>query len=106
MIEGLGYEATADWASLAALDDELAQSRVTDAWYPEVARLRAAWRVNAAEDRERLALEALRFIEQGLILAPDENLYRLRAMSSQTLGDDDRLLESSRYFATHYQRQP
>ena len=100
VIEGLGYEAAADWASLAALDDELAQSRVTDAWYPEVARLRAGWRVNADEDRERLALEALLLIEQVLILAPDENLFRLRAMSSQTLGDDNRLLESSRYLAT------
>ena len=73
---------------------------MTDAWYPEVARLRAAWRVNAAEDRERLALEALLLIEQVLILAPTENLFRLRAMSSQTLGDDNRLLESSRYLAT------
>ena len=100
VIQGLGYETATDWASLAALDDALAQSRLTDAWYPEVARLRAAWRVNAAEDRERLALEALRIIEQMMILAPTENLFRLRAMSSQTLGDDSRLLESSRYFAT------
>ena len=100
VIQGLGFEAVADWASLAALDDEMAQSRVTDAWYPEVARLRAAWRVNATEDRERLALEALRLVEQVLILDPDENLYRLRAMSSLTLGDDNRLLETSRVLAT------
>ena len=66
-----------------------------------MARLRAAWRVNAAEDRERLALEALRLIEQMLTLAPTENLFRLRAMSSQTLGDDSRLLESSRILARY-----
>ena len=100
VIEGLGYEAAADLASLAALDDELAQSRVTEAWYPEVARLRAAWRVKAAEDRERLALEALLLIEQVLVLAADENLHRMRAVSAVTLGDANRLLESSAYLAT------
>ena len=72
---------------------------MTDAWYPEVARLRAAWRVNAAENRERLAAEALALIEQVLILAADENLHRMRAMSARTLGDDNRLVESSRYLA-------
>ena len=97
VIRGLGYEATADWTSLAALDEQLAQSIVTDAWHPEVARLRAAWRVNATEDRERLAAEALALVEQVLIRAADENLHRLRAMSAATLGDANRLVESSRY---------
>ena len=97
VIRGLAYEAAADWA---ALDGELAESLVTDAWYPEVARLRAAWRVNAGENRERLAAEALALIEQVLILAADENLHRMRAMSARTLGDDNRLVESSRYLAT------
>ena len=100
VIQGLGYEAAADWASLAALDEQLAESLVTDVWYPEVVRLRAAWRVNAAEDRERLAFEALLLIEQVLILAVDENLHRMRAMSARTLGDDNRLLESSAYLAS------
>ena len=100
MTRGLAYEAAADWAALAGLDGELAESLVTDAWYPEVARLRAAWRVNAAENRERLAAEALALIEQVLILAADENLHRMRAMSARTLGDDNRLVESSRYLAT------
>ena len=99
VIPGLGYEAAADWASLATLDEELALSIVTDAWQPEVARLRAAWRVNATEDRERLATEALALIEQVLIRAADENLHRLRAMSAATLGDANRLVESSNYLA-------
>ena len=51
VIPGITYEALADWASLAALDEILAASRVTDAWYGDAARLRAAWRVNATEDR-------------------------------------------------------
>ena len=100
VIQGWGFEAAADWASLAALDDQLVQSIVTDAWFPEVARLRAAWRVNAPEDAERLAAEALTLVEQMLILATDENLHRMRAMSARTLGDDNRLLESSAYLAS------
>ena len=99
-IRGLAHEAAEDWASLAALDGELAQSNVIDAWYPEVARLRAAWRVNAVEDRARLAAEALALIEQILPFAASENLHRMRAMSAATLGDADRLVESSAYLAS------
>ena len=106
VIEGLRHEAAADWASLAALDGQLAESLLTDIWHAEVVRLRAAWRVNIAEDpgtedRERLALEALQLIEQVLIMSPSENLHRMRAMGARTLGDNDRLLESSAVLATH-----
>ena len=101
VIQGWGYGAAADWPSLAAIDTELGRSRITDAWYPEVARLRAEWRVNVAENQQRFAFDALRFIERVLILAPDQNLYLLRAMCARILGDDDRLLESSRYIASY-----
>ena len=101
VVEGWNHGASGDWASLAALDPEMARARVTDAWYPEVARLRAEWRVNVAEDQQRFAFDALRFIERVLILAPDQNLYLLRATSARTLGDDHRLLESSRYIASY-----
>ncbi len=105
VIRGLAHQADADWASLATLDETLAGSIVTDAWYPEVASLRAAWRVNMAEDpellatddRQRLAAEALALIEQIMILAVDENIHRMRAMSALTLGDADRLVDSSQY---------
>ena len=101
VIQGWGYGAAADWPSLAAIDAELGRSRITDAWYPEVARLRAEWRVNVAENQQRFAFDALRFIERVLILAPDQNLYLLRAMCARILGDDDRLVESSRYIASY-----
>ncbi len=101
VVEGWGHGATSDWASLAALDPQMSRAQVTDAWYPEVARLRAEWRVNVAEDRQRFAFDALRFIERVLILAPDQNLYLLRATSARTLGDNDRLVESSRYIASY-----
>ena len=50
VVRGWGYGAAADWPSLAALDAELGQTRVTDAWYPEVARLRAEWRVECRRE--------------------------------------------------------
>ena len=101
VVQGWGHGAARDWASLAALDAQLGRTRVTDAWYPEAARLRAEWRVNVAEDQQRYAFDALRFIERVLILAPDQNLYLLRAMSARILQDDYRLLESSRYVASY-----
>ena len=97
VIEGLAYQTDADWASLAALDEVLAQSIVTDRWYTDAARLRAAWRVNATEDRERLAAEALALIEQVIIFVADEGLHRMRAMAARTIGDANRLVESSNY---------
>ncbi len=100
VIRGTAYEAAEDWASLAALDAELDQSILTDVWYPDVARLRAAWRVNAAEDRERLAAEALALVEQILVHVADENLHRMRAMSARTLGDANRLVESSAFLVS------
>ena len=105
VLEGLAYEAVGDWAALAALDGALAQSIVTDTWYADVARLRAAWRLYASEDRQRLASEdrqrlaseAMPLVEQELILSSDETLHSLRAMAARTLGDADRLIESSDY---------
>ena len=69
-------------------------------------RLRAAWWVSiaedlGAEDRERPALEVLQLIEHVLIMAPSENLHRMRALSSRSLGDDNRLLESSAVLASY-----
>ena len=100
VVEGLAYQTDEDWASLAALDEVLAQSIVTDRWHADVARLRAVWRVFATEDRERLAAEALALIEQIMILVTDEDFHNMRAMSALTLGDADRLLESSAYLVS------
>ncbi len=95
VIQGAAYEVAGDWEALAALDEALAESVVTDIWYPEAAQLRAVWRLNAGENRERLAAEALRIVEDVLLVAPYESLHRLRVMSALTLGDADRLVESS-----------
>ena len=55
---------------------------------------------DAARERERLALEALRLVEQVLITAPSETLHLLRAISSRLLGDDHRVLESSAWLVS------
>jgi spermidine synthase len=99
VVEGWTHGAERNWAALAQLDPVLARSRVTDAWYPEAARLRAQWRVNAARDGERFALDAVRLMDPALLLAPDQNLHLLRASGAIILGDADIFLESSRYVA-------
>ena len=95
-ISGLAFGAAADWPSLAALDSALAQTRVTDAWYPDVVRLRAEWRVNTEEDRERRTREALGFVDTVLVLEPDPDLLALRALCGRILGDEDTVVESAR----------
>ncbi len=101
VVRGWGLGAEQDWPALARLDPELGRSRITDAWYPEVARLRAEWRSNVAENTEQYAFDALRLVERALILAPDQNLYLLRAVAAGKLGDHDRVVESSRYIGAY-----
>ena len=96
VVEGWSHGTTGDWGSLARLDAELAASQITDAWYPEAARLRAEWRTYVTQEPERFATEALRLIDIAAVLAPERNLFLLRAANAITLGDDDILLESSR----------
>ena len=96
VVRGWAFGAVGDWASLAQLDADLARTRITDAWYPEAARLRAEWRTYVTQEPERFAFDALRLLDRALLLAPDRNLFLLRAVNGITLNDDDLLLESSR----------
>jgi spermidine synthase len=88
-----------DWRALAELDGELAQSRATEVWYSEAARLRALWRANAAGGEAPLAREALGLLEPALVVADDAalfGLYQLRAQCAAAAGDADVLVESAR----------
>ena len=98
----LGWAAnvSGDWASLAQLDAELAQSEITDAWYPEAARLRAKWRTRVSADPKRYSFDAVRLIDRALVLVFDRNLLLLRSAAAVILEDDDLLLESSRNIAS------
>ncbi|MEE8544084.1 MAG: hypothetical protein V3S94_09510, partial [Gammaproteobacteria bacterium] len=99
VVEGWGYGADRDYSALAQLDPVLGRSRVTDAWYPEVVRLRAEWRTNVSTDSEpeRYAFDARRLIDRAILLAPSQDLYLLRAVSAIVLNDSDAVIESSRY---------
>lgn len=99
VVRGWRYGAARDWVSLARLDGELARTRITDAWYPEAAWLRAMWRANVTRDRQRYAGDAIRLIDRALQLTPDPKLYTLRALSATAYGDPDYIVESFRYFA-------
>jgi tetratricopeptide (TPR) repeat protein len=99
VLQGWAYGASRDWVSLARLDNELARSRVTDAWYPQVAWLRALWRANVTREPERYANDAIRLIDRALVLAPDDRRYSLRALSALVTGDADYMIESFRYLA-------
>ena len=97
VVEGWGYGADRNYSALARLDPVLGRSRVTDAWYPEVVRLRAEWRTNVSTDPERYAFDARRLIDRAILLAPSQDLYLLRAVSAIVLNDSDAVIESSRY---------
>jgi tetratricopeptide (TPR) repeat protein len=106
VVEGWGYGAARDYPALAGLelDAVLGRSRITDAWYPEVVRLRAEWRTNIAIDRERYAFDALRLIERAILLVPSEDLYLLRAVSAIVLNEGDVVVESSRQIIAYIQQ--
>jgi hypothetical protein len=63
--------------------------------------LRAEWRTYVTQEPERFALEAFRLIDRAVVLAPDQNLFILRAINGITLDDDDILLESTRQIALY-----
>lgn len=103
VVEGWGYALEGNWLALAEIDAELGRSSITDAWYPVATQLRADWRTNVTVNQEAFAFDALRMVERALVVAPDRNLYSLRAVSALTLGDHDRVLETSRMLATYVQ---
>jgi spermidine synthase len=104
VVEGWGYGATFNYAALAQLDSMLGRTQITDAWYPEVVRLRSEWRTAVSTDRERFAFDALRLIDRALVLAPSRELYLLRVLSSIALGDADLATESARYFISYVEQ--
>ena len=83
------------WSELAALDEALSLSRVTDLWYPDAALLRARWRSQPGPDRERLTREALRIVDSAWLLARDFRLHLERLWIALQLGDEDVLVESA-----------
>lgn len=94
-----GSEAAAnqDWGALAQLDNLLGRAAITDAWYPDVVRLRAEWRGRVLQNIESFAFDALRLIDRAILLRPEQDLYLLRARAGVALGDGSIAVESSRH---------
>ena len=97
VVRGWQFGAIGNWRALAELETDLARAAVTDAWYPEAAWLRAVWRSNATQDRERQASDALRLIDRALVLDSDPRLYTLRALAAVAAGDPHYIIESFRF---------
>ncbi|NIW24639.1 MAG: hypothetical protein GWN29_08790 [Gammaproteobacteria bacterium] len=97
VVRGWQLRGSDNLRALAELETDLARAAVTDAWYPEAAWLRAVWRSNVTEDRERQALDALRLIDRALVLDSDPRLYALRALSAVAADDPHYIVESFRF---------
>lgn len=93
-----GWEAAAnqDWGALSQLDNVLGRAAITDAWYPDVAQLRAQWRGQVRQNIESFAFDALRLVDRAILIRPDLNLYLLRAGIGVALRDGGIAVESSR----------
>ena len=102
VVEGWGYAATQNWLELVELEERLAASEPTDIWYPEATQLRVEWRtkVTAEGMEHKLALAALRLTDRALLIAPELDLYVLRAVCGLLLKDPNVFVESSRYVAS------
>ncbi|MFL2555021.1 MAG: fused MFS/spermidine synthase [Candidatus Rariloculaceae bacterium] len=104
VIEGWGYGVTSNFSAMAQLDAMLSRTQITDAWYPEVVRLRSEWRTAVSTDRERFGFDALRLIDRALVIAPSSELYLLRVLSAIALGDADLATESARHFVSYIEQ--
>lgn len=93
-----GWEAAAnqDWNALSQLDSVLGRAAITDAWYPDVARLRTEWRGQVRQNIESFAFDALRLVDRAILIRPELNFYLLRAGIGIALNDGSIALESSR----------
>ena len=99
VVEGWDYAAKGNWLKLLELEEQLAASEPADIWYPEATQLRVEWRTKVtAEGMERkLAMDALRMADRALLIAPELDLYVLRAVCGLMLKDPYVFVESSRY---------
>jgi hypothetical protein len=97
VIQGWKAASTQDWESLAQLDGVLGRASVTDAWYPDVVRLRAEWRSKVTQNIESYAFDAQRLVERAILIEPSLNLFLLRAAIGIAIEDAGIAVESSRH---------
>jgi hypothetical protein len=100
VVRGWSHALAGDFRALSALDEALAATRFTDAWFPEAARLRADWRIRVAGDT-RYVQDALRIIDRALVVRPDAELLLLRAEAASVLRDADAFVGTAHYALRH-----
>ena len=90
-----------DWSAVAALDSVLAQSRPTDLWFVESAKLMVEWRNNLAnvEQRRDLAEQAWQIIDLAIAIHPHPDLFSTRISSAYLADRPEEVLETARRLA-------
>jgi len=90
-----------EWREVAMADQELAQVKWTDAWYPEAVELRANWRlrVNSPTERRRFADEAIVLLDRLAIMSPTLSIYGLRTRAGIGAERPEVVLESLSNYA-------
>jgi hypothetical protein len=93
IFDGLRLSKARDPNALSALDSQLANSKPTDAWYPQAARLRAEWRRYAGSRETHV--DALAILERALAVGPNTDLLLLRVAHAAALQRYRVVLESA-----------
>jgi len=87
-----------NWQEVAQLDEQLAAIRSTDLWYRDSVKLRADWRIKVTtEDMQpKLAIEAIRLIDNAIALFQDPDFYVMRLAAAYVADDPDNIIETAR----------
>ena len=90
-----------DWNAVAALDSLLVESRPTDLWFVESAKLMVEWRNNLAniEQRRDLAEQAWQIIDLAIAIHPHPDLFTTRISSAYLADRPEEVLETARRLA-------
>jgi spermidine synthase len=98
VVRGQALAAKGDFAGLQSMEQLLASAPTSAACFLLATRLRCLWRCNVdagADERMRLAEEALVLIDDALILHPDAESYLVRMQAAQAAGREAELMETA-----------
>jgi hypothetical protein len=98
VLEGWKAASAQDWQRLVELDSDLARVRSTDQWYQDAVKLRADWRikVTSPEYQPALAREAIRLIDNAIVILQDPDLFNMRVAAAFVADDALDVIETAR----------
>jgi spermidine synthase len=89
-----------EWREVAMADEQLAQVRWTDTWYPEALELRVNWRIRVLNaDKKRYADEAIVLLDRLCIMNPTLGLFGLRTRAGVAAERPEVVIESLSNYA-------